>query len=147
MIHRSKLAATAVAALALGAGGVALWSSSRPDPAADGTLAVTTPTVVAVMVGGDATLDACAGLATVGPGGAAVRAGPGDEHPVREVLDAGRGVIVCDHLDRWTGIVYPTLPDAPLDCGIATPSAAAAPYAGPCRSGWVADAAIAGDAG
>lgn len=38
---------------------------------------------------------------------------------------------------RWQGVIVPPPEDAAADCGVAAPIAAARPYAGPCRSGWV----------
>ena len=122
---RNALAATSALALFLGALGV--WSLIR-DPGS-----------APVMVGGDPMLDACAAIGMALSAGVEVRAGPGDEYPVIDELIAGLPLSVCSAGDDgvWRAIVYAPPEQPALDCGVATPIAAATRYGGPCRSGWV----------
>jgi len=109
-------------------------AAATPAPAAAGG-------AMAVMVGGDAQQAACpvsgeiVGLQAASS--LSVRAGPGTAHPRQDRLANGRRVFVCDGTadEKWLGVVYPTA--AGQDCGVADPRAEAAPYAGPCRHGWV----------
>lgn len=99
-----------------------------------------------VMVGGAASLDACAmsgvvaGLGPVRPsdpksGYLSVRSGPGGA-PYGEVsrLSNGEPVIICEQSGNWYGVL---LNEDPRSCGVSTPIAARQPYQGPCRWGWV----------
>jgi hypothetical protein len=98
---------------------------------------------VPVIAGKEAELDACmtlgkvSGLDPHGDGFLAVRTGPGEVHQMVDTLAEGRHVYICDDRGTWLGIVYS---NEPVDdgCGVTSPWPAPAPYAGPCRSGWVA---------
>lgn len=100
---------------------------------------------VAVRIGGQAELDACAstgrvvGLKPEGDNFLSVRAAP-DQHALEtDRLKAGADIYLCGSArdDRWVGIVYQaggTLGDG---CGVTSPIAQEQDYAGACRSGWV----------
>jgi hypothetical protein len=95
------------------------------------------------MVGGDATMDACAaqgkvvGLDPKGDNFLSVRGGPGGK-PFREIarLHGGQVVSICQGKGVWLGVVYGAA-GASQECGVATAIARARPYHGPCSSGWV----------
>jgi hypothetical protein len=94
------------------------------------------------MVGGDSDLDACGVNAEVvlahpGQGRLNVREGPGLGHSVKEQIDDGQVVIVCDQTagGAWLGIVY-SREDFP--CGLGSPIPIRQAYVGPCASGWAA---------
>ncbi|MET0373850.1 MAG: hypothetical protein ABW128_06285 [Rhizorhabdus sp.] len=97
---------------------------------------------VPVIVGGDATMDACAtqgkvvGLDPKGDNFLSVRGGPGGK-PFREVarLHSGQVIAICQEKGVWLSIVYAKR--ASQQCGVATAIARARPYRGPCPSGWV----------
>lgn len=114
----------ALASLAMAAAYPALAQQTRP-----------------VQIGGDGTIDACAGLGQVvqlragGDGFLSVRAGPDASRPELDRLGAGARVHLCDEDGAWFGIVYAD--DEGTDCGVASAVAMRGPYIGPCRSGWV----------
>ncbi len=119
---------TIVAGLAAG------WSVSPPTSSLAGD------TAVAVNVGGEAELDACASVGEVhrlnpdGDNFLAVRAGPGSAHVMKDKLHSKAQVYMCDQRGAWVGIVYG--PDD-VDCGVSSPIAERQSYAGACASGWV----------
>lgn len=80
---------------------------------------------------------------TRNPAGAAlaVRAGPFDSAAATGSIAPGARFHVCDRsIDQsWLGIVYEA---AAADCGVSVPVASERDYAGPCRQGWVASAAV-----
>ena len=96
---------------------------------------------VAVNIGGEPDLDACSSAGTVyglnpqGDNFLAVRAGPGTNYAIRDRLNSGQQLSLCDERGNWLGVVYPR--EAGQDCGLGTPYARSQPYAGPCLSGWV----------
>lgn len=98
---------------------------------------------VPIIVGGDATMDACAaqgkvvGLDPKGDNDLSVRGGPGGQ-PFREVarLDGGKVVLICQEKGVWLRVVYAAV-GVSHDCGVASEIAFAKPYRGPCASGWV----------
>jgi hypothetical protein len=98
---------------------------------------------VPVIVGGDATMDACAtqgkvvGLDPKGDNFLSLRGGPGGK-PFREVtrLHAGQVISICQEKGAWLGVVFAGA-GASQNCGVATAIAHARPYRGPCTSGWV----------
>ncbi|MCA3698831.1 MAG: hypothetical protein ACK5TJ_01365 [Brevundimonas sp.] len=95
----------------------------------------------AVMMGGDATLDACGGLARVRDGATlAVRAVPVDTGAEAATLPAGAQFWMCDDQQTgWIGIVYGeggSEPDCPA---VASPSASRVSVPAECPSGWVKD--------
>ncbi len=89
-------------------------------------------------------LDAClsqgevAGLDPKGDNYLTVRAGPGRDARPLDRLGPGRPVNVCEALGGWLGIVYGAGSRLDEDCGTGSPVPRPRPYAGPCRSGWVA---------
>lgn len=103
------------------------------------------PAARPVMVGGEPELDACPSIGMIiplrkgGDGFVAVRAAPSVKARMLDKLTPGRELILCDDSadGKWMGVVYAD-PSAGVDCGLATSMARRAPYAGPCRSGWVA---------
>lgn len=91
----------------------------------------------AVLVGGSPIDDACGGsgivredLETV-----SVRARPTASSAPLDQLAGGTMVWYCDAAPGWVGVVYGK--EAGDDCGVATPLAVSAPYAGRCKSGWI----------
>ena len=109
--------------------------------AAPSTEARADGTPVPVMAGGEPQLDACAAAAVVSgldPAGdnfLSVREGPGSGYGEADRLSEGQAMTVCDGDGQWLGVVYAK--DG-TDCGLSSPAALRVPYAGPCRSGWVA---------
>ncbi|MGE3643585.1 MAG: integron [Beijerinckiaceae bacterium] len=95
---------------------------------------------IAVFYGGEAGLDACAGLGHVvalkrgGDNFLSVRGGPATSHREIDRLKMGQHVSMCDERGDWIGIVYTK---SGQRCGVGTPVARRQPYRGPCRSGWV----------
>jgi hypothetical protein len=93
-----------------------------------------------VMLGGDATLDACSslgrvsGLKDVKGNFLALRSFPGTDGALLQELPNGQDLWLCDQADGWFGVI---VPDATLDCGNTSPITDKAPYSGPCTSGWV----------
>lgn len=108
-------------------------------------VAARAPAARPVMVGGEVELDACPSIGVIiplrkgGDGFVAVRAAPSVKAQMLDKLKPGRELILCDDSadGKWMGVVYAD-PSAGTDCGLATSMARRAPYAGPCRSGWVA---------
>lgn len=94
-----------------------------------------------VIVGGEASFDACGGVGEVvgldpnGDNFLAVRSGPGSGFKIVDKIHTGQQYFDCDSSGKWVGIVYSKKPDA--DCGVSSPIAKRTPYRGPCRSGWV----------
>lgn len=70
-----------------------------------------------------------------------VRAGPFDGAAATGSIAPGARFHVCARSidQRWLGIVYES---APVDCGVSVPVSGTRDYAGPCRQGWVASAAV-----
>lgn len=98
-----------------------------------------------VRIGTEAAdLDAClsqgevAGLDPQGDNYLTVRAGPGRDSRPLDRLGPGRIVNVCERRDSWLGIVYGPASRLDEDCGVGSPVPRPRPYAGRCRSGWVA---------
>ena len=93
---------------------------------------------VAVVVGGDETVDACALGKVIGLDPAFVRAGPAASKAYRETdrRTNGQFVYVCAEKGKWYGVVYHPSGEA-KDCGVASPIARRRPYVGPCKSGWM----------
>jgi hypothetical protein len=108
-------------------------------------VAAQAPAARPVMVGGEPELDACPSTGAIiplrrgGDGFVAVRAAPSVKAPMLDRLKPGRALILCDDSadGKWMGVVYAD-PLAGTDCGLATSMVRRQPYAGPCRSGWVA---------
>jgi hypothetical protein len=98
-----------------------------------------------VIVGDGPDLDACGSVAVVSgldPNGASalsVRSGPGLGHERVDIVSSGQQLWICGRQDRWYAVVYPRGDE---DCGVSAPINPAAPYAGPCRQGWVFDAYV-----
>jgi hypothetical protein len=97
-----------------------------------------------VIVGRDLdNLDACASTGRVSNLGKghdaflAVRSAPSTSARVKDKLNAGQILSLCDQSGAWIGVVYSLPGDGPIDCGVATPSAYFGAYRGPCRFGWV----------
>lgn len=97
-------------------------------------------TAAPVMVGDGPELDACgsvgvvSGLDPKGANALSVRSGPGLSHARLDIVSSGQTLWICGRREGWYAVVYP-LDDE--DCGVSTPIDPAAPYAGPCRKGWV----------
>lgn len=100
---------------------------------------------VPVTVGGEAELDACdavgeiVGLDPRGDNFLSVRSGPGGT-PYREIdrLHTGDKVRLCEARGPWRGVVYaPRDRTGGAECGVSSPIPRRAPYAGPCRAGWI----------
>ena len=108
-------------------------AATAPALAADGTMAV--------IVGGDTGQPACPVAGTIGglrDGSTLnVRTGPATDHARVDALANGRRVFVCDGTpdEQWLGVVFPA--GGGQDCGVGAARRDAAPYSGPCRSGWV----------
>ena len=66
----------------------------------------------------------------------AVRAGPSRRERQLARLRNGDEVFACVRRGDWFGIVFKE-PGGPVDCDVTREFPATAPYAGPCRSGWV----------
>ena len=66
----------------------------------------------------------------------AVRAGPSRREQQLARLRNGDEVFACVRRGDWFGIVFKQ-PDGTADCDVTREFPATAPYAGPCRSGWV----------
>ena len=94
----------------------------------------TTKPVVVGLAGSD--LDACTSIG-VTTTTANLRAGPGVEHSVIQVLPKGSQIHLCGSMDsgRWESVVLAT--DGIVDCGVSSPVAAPMNYAGPCTCGWI----------
>ncbi len=94
-----------------------------------------------VLVGGEAQLDACGAVGQVtgldpnGDNFLSVRTGPGVEFQRIDRLGPNQLVTLCDNAGNWHGVVYTLEPG--IDCGVSSPQSNRAPYAGPCKSGWV----------
>lgn len=73
-----------------------------------------------------------------------VRAGPFDAAPVTGALPPDARAFVCTRSidQRWLGVVYDPSGALSPACGVSVPVPRRANYAGPCRSGWVASAAV-----
>lgn len=71
-----------------------------------------------------------------------VRAAPFAEAIETARLTNGARVFVCSRSinQAWRGIIIPPADHPDADCGVTAPIASAQPYAGPCQSGWVANA-------
>lgn len=104
-----------------------------------------------VMVGGFAHADSCTSTGTInrqrtgGDGTVPVRAAPGTAARRLDRLKPGRPLWLCRSSEdgRWIGVVYPETEDGMSDCGISENAHdKPVPYAGPCKSGWVARRSI-----
>lgn len=73
-----------------------------------------------------------------------VRAGPFDAAPTTGSIAPEASFFVCTRSidQRWLGIVYDPGGALSPACGVSVPVSRRAAYAGPCRSGWVASAAV-----
>lgn len=108
-------------------------TGAASDPTATDGDAPAVREFVPVLVGGDATANACAGMVRAGDT-ADVRRGPLEEYGKIDELEAGRTAHACVEEGGYVGIVYG---DEGLDCGVATAIPQAVAYDGPCRVGWV----------
>jgi hypothetical protein len=100
-----------------------------------------------VLVGGFMHADSCTSTGTIGPlrkggdGFAAVRAAPSTAASRLDQLKQGRPLWLCPSTKdkQWVGVVYPEDPHDMSDCGLSENAhGKPIPYAGPCKSGWVA---------
>jgi hypothetical protein len=113
-------------------------------PAKPATRSVAVKIEVPIVIGGDATFDACSttgvvtGLDPRGDGFLSVMTGPGGA-PFKEFdrLHNGRAVFVCGEAGPWRSVIYPAPGGDMVDCGVSTPWAKADAYSGPCSYGWV----------
>lgn len=73
-----------------------------------------------------------------------VRAGPFDAASVAGAVAPGGRFFVCARsIDQsWLGVVYDPAGALSPGCGVSAPLPEGRDYAGPCRSGWVASAAV-----
>ena len=105
-------------------------------------------TAVPVRIGeGGPAFRACQAAGAPREPGAAlpVRAGPFDAAPVTGSIPPDARFFVCARSidQRWLGVVYDAASGALSPaCGVSAPVPRRAAYAGPCRSGWVASAAV-----
>ena len=69
----------------------------------------------------------------------AVRDAPFAEADQTGTLPLNAPLFLCSRSmdQRWQGVVIPPADGTTVDCGVTAPVAAAQPYAGRCRSGWV----------
>ena len=102
------------------------------------------PIPMPIMVGADGPeADGCGTLAQVAPLTGAdvdylsVRDAPSGSVKERDRLKPGQQVAVCASQGEWSGVVYHEPGGDIGDCGVASPVAAAEPYRGVCRQGWV----------
>jgi len=109
-----------------------------------------------VIIGLDgAEFDACGsqgsvrGLKEDGDNFLSVREAPATGAAERDRLHNGDAVMLCDSSKdgKWIGVVYPAAGQTVADCEVSSPAQRRAPYAGPCRSGWVASTFVAVTAG
>lgn len=109
------------------------------------------PTTQPVTIGENgASFPACAtrgetiNLSPDGEATLPVRRAPFAEADAIARLGPGSRVFLCTRSmdQRWQGVVIPPDDRPDADCGVAAPVAAAQPYAGPCRSGWVASSFV-----
>jgi hypothetical protein len=96
---------------------------------------------VPVKVGDVPELDACVSWGVVTASKLAVRSGPGTRYAAIDAVDRAQGLHLCDVRGDWLGVVY-VRGGGLADCGVSAPLPASAPYAGPCRSGWVHKARV-----
>lgn len=73
-----------------------------------------------------------------------MRGGPFEAAPVTGGVPPGARFFVCSRSidQRWMGIVFDPAGGLAPECGVSSPVAARGEYRGPCRSGWVASAAV-----
>ena len=131
--------------LALG-GSVAVAADNTSTPKSRTGDPDQSPEPVAVMVGGEAEVDACGSLSKVsglrkgGDGFLAVREAPNVRAREVDRLKNSEFVIECDAKGDWVGIVFEKSPAArkkhPTSCGTSSPKKERGPYQGPCKSGW-----------
>lgn len=106
-----------------------------------GTAPASAEETVPVMVGGEATLDACGTLGAVtgldpqGDNTLTVRNGPGTRYAAIDFLPPDRKVWICDQTGEWFAVVYAA--DGQTECNVSSPQAERAVYDGPCSAGWV----------
>lgn len=116
-----------------------------PDLTRPETSAVSTAVPVRVGDAGPA-FRACqaTGAPRAAEGSLTVLGGPYDAAPTLGSIPAGARFFVCSRSidQRWMGIVYDPAGTLAPGCGVSAPVAARGDYAGPCRSGWVASAAV-----
>ncbi len=86
-----------------------------------------------VMLDVDTDHGACSTGFRVDDGGAELRAGPGEDFPVIDLLSPGTVIAGCDYKEGWEGIVD----GQDETCGIGIAVSVRKPYTGPCRSGWI----------
>jgi len=73
-----------------------------------------------------------------------VRAAPFEGAPTTTRIAAGTRFFVCSRSidQRWLGVVFEDGGTLSPGCGVSRPVPQPAAYTGPCRSGWVASAAV-----
>lgn len=106
------------------------------------------PSSQPVMVGPKSTIGCNTGMEGVGlyrfghqhRRSVPIMAGPGSNYAQIDRLKPGMYYRVCERVDgaqeQWVPIIYTD--DAQQDCQIAAQQLGKRPYAGPCRSGWLA---------
>ncbi|WP_269513734.1 hypothetical protein [Brevundimonas subvibrioides] len=131
--------ASFLAFAALSACGSQTASDAEPASAAS---AVTAAAVAPrpVMMGGEADMDACAGVSRIKPGRVVlIRSAPDQNAGIVASLPEGIALWVCEEEgapEGWTGVAF-DMPDAPETCeGPGTPSTDKVPVPAVCQSGW-----------
>ncbi len=73
-----------------------------------------------------------------------VRVAPFDNADVAARIEAGARFFICTRSidQRWMGVVFADDGTLSPGCGVSRPVPRRAAYEGPCRSGWVASAAV-----
>jgi hypothetical protein len=117
-----------------------------PRPPLENTSGPLDPGIKPVTIGeGGPNFPACSGLGrVVSAVPLPVRGAPFAEAAEIDGLAPDTRVIICTRtLDqRWLGVVYPPAGVTEAQCGLAQPADRRRGYEGPCRSGWVASAAV-----
>lgn len=96
------------------------------------------PSPVRVKSGGEAYGPACQAIGEIALQ-TKVRSGPGETYSVRENIEAGTAVRLCEERGDWIGVVYDK---ERAFCEITSSSGERTVYTGPCSSGWVPRAAV-----
>jgi len=95
---------------------------------------------VRIGIDGEHGMDACHTQGRIsGQDSVSVREAPGEA--ARELVRVEPGLVadLCESVPGWRGIVYRGAGDPERDCGTGENLPWPRPYAGPCRSGWVAE--------
>ena len=118
-------------------------SEAEPEPgSAAPAMTVSEVGARPVMMGGEASLDACAGLYRIKPGRfVLIRNAPDKNAEIVHILPQGTPLWACDEAEGvpegWTGVAF-DMPDGPQTCEgpASTSSADKVPVPAVCQSGW-----------